>query len=104
MEGGQFSKQLLLWQKDSTTQRTIPQITGPDYLSEHVLQSYIKIHLRRDATNSILESGELQKKKKIPSNYGKHLVCQSKFKKKGTTTTHTQKNFSVNFLETQLVS
>lgn len=47
------------------------------YLSEHLLQSYITIHLCSGATDNIL--GKNHKK---TSNYVKHLVCKIKLKKK----------------------
>lgn len=45
------------------------------YLSEHLLQSYITIHLCSGATDNIL--GKESKK----SNYVQHLVCKTTLKK-----------------------
>lgn len=43
------------------------------YLSKHVLELYIKIHLCSGATDNILG-----KKSQETSNYVKHLVCKNK--------------------------
>lgn len=98
MEAGQFSKKLSLWQNESATQRTILQIIGPA----------TSVSMCFNHTLKFISAGMLQTTfwrenythKKYPSNYGKHFVCKSKFKKKKNNT----KNFYVNFLETQFVS
>ena len=57
MELGQFVKKLPLWQKRSCNWWYIRNNTinyKIKYLSKHVLQLYIKIHLCRGATNNIL--------------------------------------------------